>query len=141
MFIITLVGTFAAWFMTQVCRDLFQYYSLRQRVNVQIVEIDIREVKNNKFYIIAKYSYAFREKKYLGEGNLGDTYLNIWAAREAQKKLTVLQGLNGWLDPNHPEKSSIVKNFPLKKTISATILLGLTIYFLILGYIVKVKYG
>lgn len=134
-----LVFGFTVWFVVVAGFQLIDYYKLTTQVEVKVEKWDVAEISSNKYAVQAIYSYEFGEKDYRGNGQIGSSYPNPWAAKRAVEKWTKERWFV-WVNPKAPEKAVIDRKFPYKATVSAAILLGLVIYFICLGIYVGVKY-
>jgi Protein of unknown function (DUF3592) len=137
---VLLVACLALWFIVKGGYALFSYYQLSTQIPTAIEKWSVEEIKSNQFAVIAHYTFEYKGKNYQEMGRVGDLYPNPWAAHRAQKQLATQQW-PAWLNPRHPEKAVLEKKFPYKQAISGGVLIGLLIYFLILGTYVSVKHG
>lgn len=137
---ILIVAAIAFWFIIKAGCDVYDYFQLSAKAPATIEQWSVKEVKADRFAIVAHYFFEYQGKNYHGEGQVGDFYPNPWAAQEAKKRFA-LQHWDVWLNQKHPDRSVLEKHFPFKKAISAIVLIILTLYFLILGFYVKVKHG
>lgn len=116
------------WFGAKASYRLYNYYSYSQKAPAQIISIEIEEKSKNQFIL----SCSFKFLETIGKGDLGPVYPNRYAAEKAMVRFEKIS-LTAWYKPKHYEKVILEKKFPLKSTFSAAILLGLCLYFLILG--------
>ena len=134
------VSVFAIWFIVKAGVEVYEYAQLTVQAEVVVNEWSVQEVKTDQFVVIAHYVYVYQEKNYTGQGKVGGIYPNPWAAQEAKARFSK-QKWSVWLAPGHPEKSILEKHFPVKRALSAAVLIGLVLYFFILSAYVKVKNG
>ncbi len=138
-FLLIVVGV-ALWFVVKTGYDVYSYFQLNTQVPIKIEKWSVQEVKADQFLVNVHYSYDYQGKSYTGVGSIGSKYPNPWAANRAQQQF-VKQEWSIWIHPKHPEKGMLEKKFPYKTAISALVLLGLTIYFFVLGTYVRAKSG
>lgn len=134
--IIFVIAICAFWYVIETSRDIYHYLQLNICRPTTIKTWSIKEAKSDRFLITAHYFFEYEGKNYEGTGQVGHFYPNPWAASEAVKNLAKQQW-SVWLDQTHPERSLLEKHFPIKKTLSAIILILLTCYFLILSFYIK----
>ena len=132
------VALIAFWFIIKASHEVREYLLLKVQVEVVVDRMEVQEFKSDQFVVVAYYTYSYQEKNYLGQGQLGGTYPNPWAANEAKARFSK-QKWSVWLDPLHPVKSVVEKHFPIKRTLSAAVLLGLVLYFFILAVYMRLK--
>ncbi|MFC2049499.1 hypothetical protein ACFLR2_02350 [Chlamydiota bacterium] len=130
----------AIWFIVTAGLEVYRYTQLKVQTEVQVDQWSVQEIKSDQFAVVAHYLYTYQEKNYVGQGRVGGIYPNPWAAQEAKSRFSK-QKWSVWLNPARPEKSFIEKQFPIKKSLSAAVLIGLVIYFFILSAYVRVKHG
>ncbi len=135
---ILVVALVAIWFIIRASYDLYDYLQLNVRAEVAVDRWQVQEIKSDQFAVVAHYVYAYQGKNYMGQGQVGGIYPNPWAANEAKTRFAK-QKWSAWLDPGHPDKSVIEKYFPIKRTLSAAVLLLLVFYFFILAVYMRFK--
>jgi hypothetical protein len=138
--LLLIVALFGLWFIIGAGYSLYSYYQFSLRVPTTLEKWSVKEVKSDKFAVIAHYSFEYENKNYHATGQVGDFYPNPWAAKRAEEQLTH-EKWPAWINPNNPNQSVLEKKFPYKKVISAAVLIGLFIYFFILSSYIKVKSG
>jgi hypothetical protein len=107
------------------------YSYLRLEVSVFAVVDDWKVVKKSSstYSIQGSYHFDFRGKTCQGSSVLPPPYhLNRPSAERARLKLEK-EAYLVWIDPRHPEISSLERLFPVKKTIYALVALGVALYF------------
>ncbi len=130
LFILTL-GV-AIYFLSFLIKEWFDYSKLRVQVPVKIEEWQVRELKNGKFAIAAKYSYEFQGKNLQGFTLFKKPlYLNDQAAIYDLRKNEAVKSV--WLNPKLPQESSLKREFPLYPMIRALLV------FTVLGYFFYLK--
>jgi hypothetical protein len=137
---LVLVAAFTLWFIIKAGSAATHYFQLKTQVPATIEKWEVEEIRAERFAVVAHYSFEFQDKIYRGKGQAGELYPNPWAAGKAQKQFAEKRW-SVWLNPKHPEKAFLEKRFPYRKTISAGVLAGLSLYFFILGTYVKARHG
>jgi hypothetical protein len=133
-----LVGVF--WYTATTVYSLYIYYSLSQKIPVSNMEWSTHKLFEERYAPQARYQFEFRGKSYSGEDILKEPiYRNSEAVDEIVPILSKQQW-SVWFNPSNPSHSSLDKTFPLKESISLTILWALLFYFLGLGYYVAKRY-
>jgi hypothetical protein len=128
----------ASWFSFKAGYDVFKYAQLSEYAPIKIRRLKIVEQKHQKFVIIVFYSFEFQGRLYEGSGSFGSPYLNLWSAEKAAER--VAEDLSVvWFNPKNPDYSTPDKKIPWKTTLSASVLLLMSIYFLWLGFYVTKK--
>jgi hypothetical protein len=122
----------ALWFIVKAGMGIYRYTQLTMQVPVVIERWEIKEIKSDQFEVRAYYSFKYQGREYQGSGRIGDLYPNPWAASHAKEQF-YRGSWRAWFNPKHPDHSLLEKKFPLKRMLSAVILVGLFIYFFILG--------
>jgi hypothetical protein len=138
--VIGLVAVLALWFVVRAGCEVYRYLQLDKVVEVSVESWSVEERGSNQYAVMATYTYDLGGKNYSGKEQVGGKYPNPWAAGEAKNRFAT-QKWSAWVNPHHPEKSVLEKHFPVKKTVSALVLLGLALYFLLLGLYMRVKHG
>lgn len=139
--LLTLILGCAVWFVLKASQDLYRYFQYTVQTKASVQAWDIQESSSGHYAVIAHYSYFFNDKTYEGKGQVGSLYPNPWAAQEAKNRFS-RQIWHVWINPRSADHSLIEKHFPFKKVVSAALLLGVGIYFLILGvYLRKTRNG
>lgn len=137
---ILVIALVAIWFLIKASYDLHDYLQLKVCTEVVVDQWLVQEIKSDQFAVVAYYTYSYQGKDYIGQGTVGGAYPNPWAANEAKSRYSK-QKWSVWLDPKRPEKSVVEKHFPIKRTLSAVVLLGLALYFFILAVYMRFKHG
>jgi hypothetical protein len=138
LILLLIICCLAFWFIYKAGREIYAYYQLNVQKEAHIDRWSIKELKSDRFVVLAHYDFDYKGKSYQGEGQVGNFFPNPWAAQEAQKKFASRKWMV-WLNSNDPAKSAIEKHFPLKKTLSALILIGLALYFLTFAIYLRFK--
>lgn len=115
---------------------LYQYQRLTDQVPVSHIEWSTVELGEEKFAPQAAYQFFLGGRSYTKHHTWQEHYLNAWAANEAKNQLA-LKRWKAWVDPSHPDYSSLQKTFPIKECISAIVLWGLWSYFFFIGQYVS----
>jgi hypothetical protein len=129
------------WFTGDATLKLYRYLSLKKQIPAKAVSWSIKEIDEDLYYPHAHYSFIVKDREYESDQTLKSlTYRNPWAAEEGLEDLNKKQW-HVWYDPKYPKYSSLENHFPLKETLSAGVLIGLTLYFLGLGYYVAHRFN
>ena len=134
-----IIALLALWFIVKTGRSVFSYFQLTAQLPVTVEKWTIKEIKSDRFAVMAHYSFEYQGKNYQGSGQVGGLYPNPWAATRAEQQFSSTQQ-HVWFSPKHPDHSVLEKKFPLKKVLSAAMLIGLFIYFCILSTYVRLKH-
>ncbi|HSW72850.1 MAG TPA: hypothetical protein VLG44_05535 [Chlamydiales bacterium] len=111
-------------------KDFFEYISYNSRVPAKILEWQVREMKNGKFAVAAKFSYQINENSYVGLTVIKDRhFLNDYAAMHAVKNKEIALEEAAWVSPHSPEKSTLQRRFPTNLLIKLLIVYGVISYF------------
>ncbi len=136
-FVIIVLG-FSVWFIVKAGYDLARYYQFNTEVPIAIEKWEVIEKQANKYAVEVAYTYEYEGKDYQGEGQLGDDYPNPWAASRAVERMKQ-EKWGVWIRSSIPDKGLLRRKFPYKAALSAVVLIGLVIYFIILGLYAGVK--
>lgn len=141
-FLLLLVGIFAVtlWFGVRMTTSLIAYLRLNTETTAQIESLEIHEGKGDHYQIYATYSFESTLGLERSVGPVGPIYKNPWSA---EKGLAKYQGksIKIWYNAKRPFYCSTTKVFPMKITLSTTILFGLVLYFVGLGLYVGSQGG
>lgn len=129
---IVLLSAAGFWYAIRTGFAISQYFHWNQKIEATITSWSIKEVKKNQFIILARYQYEYGSKLYTGEGVAGPFYPNPWAASESQRRMAD-HSWSVWVNQQKPHLSTLEKQFPFKSIFSASALVLLTLYFLLLG--------
>ncbi|MBY0529962.1 MAG: hypothetical protein K2P51_07200 [Rhabdochlamydiaceae bacterium] len=126
------VGAISLWIVGAALFALSNYWKLSTPVPAQVTQWKVVEISSSSFAVEALYTYEFKKKNYSGS-TLFDAplYLNPYAAASDLKKWEALTW-QAWIQPSHPEISSLQRHFPSKKIVHAVLTLGVVVYFLFL---------
>ncbi|MGA8164378.1 MAG: hypothetical protein WB791_05045 [Waddliaceae bacterium] len=97
----------------------------------------IKEKSSGRYFLRASYWYQVKGKGYEGKT---DVFQPLFRNPEAAQKMIADNSKKQWTvwyHPQHPDRSTIVKQYPLKLTIYTVILWGIMMYFVWLGFFVK----
>ena len=133
-----IVVAVSIWFVVSAGYDLIRYYQFNTQVPITVEKQEVKEVGANDYRIEIAYSYTFEGKNYEGVEQLSEIYPNPWAAHRALEKFKE-QKAYVWINTKAPETPRIEKQFPYKAAVSAAVLIGLVIYFFIIGLYVGVR--
>jgi hypothetical protein len=118
---------------------LYEYLRLRQELSLKQVQWSVEASKDDHFLIHSHYQFIREGILYQGQTTWDEGYPNRWAA-EAVKNRLAAQSWKVWIDPSHPDYSTLQKTFPFKQCLSTIVLWSLLAYFFLLGNYVK-KYS
>lgn|GEM_PF-3323618 len=138
--LVCLLAGLAFWYLLGAISEVYHYTQWKVKSDAIVDHWSVEELKADQFVVRADYQYAYQGKNYKNRGSVGGVYPNPWAASEAKERFSK-QNWSIWLDPKHPERSVFEKVFPLKRTLSALILLGIALYFVILSIYLRTKNG
>ena len=136
-FILLLVGVVAVtvWFGTRATSALIAYTRLNTEAMAQIENLEIKESKPDRYQIFATYTFESKFGRHRAMAPIGPLYKNPWSAEKGLEKFKG-KALHIWYSQERPAHSSTSKVFPMKITLSTTILIGLMLYFIGLGVFV-----
>lgn len=107
---------------------LWKYLQFSTAVQGKILELDPLP-KGGKYALEATYSYMFRGKNFLGKDLFPKPYyLNRFSAEKQCQKLKEMPW-EIFLNPKHPDHSSLYRLFPWKRVINTLSVLGIFFYF------------
>jgi hypothetical protein len=133
LILITLV---VIWFMWGTVGKVREYFTFTSSTQPLTIDWNVHRISDEKFYLKGIYTYQVKGKTYQGETLISEpVYQNPWAAEQFIPQQMV-KNWKAWYDPNSPFDSTLVKHFPMKELISTTILVGIWIYFIWLGFYV-----
>ncbi len=136
-FILLLVGivAVAAWFGTRATSALVAYTRLNSEAIAQIESLEIKERKADRYQIVATYIFESKFGQQRATAPIGPLYKNPWSAEKGVEKFRG-KSLHIWYNEKKPTYSATARVFPMKITLSTTILIGLMLYFIGLGVFV-----
>jgi hypothetical protein len=128
------------WYTIVAVYRYNDYSSLQTQAPVTEIQWQTIEDSSESFSLQAHYRYEFNGKSFTGSSPWKEVYRNSWAAEQDIKEFSKVKW-KVWIDPNHPDHSSLQKYFPFKECISSALLWGIFLYFLSLGfYVAKIKH-
>jgi hypothetical protein len=137
---IGLIAILVLYMIGRTSQSIVAYLRLRDRVPATLERCEVVENKRYQYTLVADFSYLVQGKVYRGRERIGDLYPNPWAADRGCQLLPT-HDWHVWYEAKHPEKGVLIKKFPSRQTISASVLLFLLLYFLVLFYCVQKKEG
>ncbi len=137
--ILLLIFSSASWYIFKAGKSIYHYKQLSEEVPVLMEKVEVEKLRENSYAILARFSYSFNQKDFQAEARLSERYPNPWAAESALRRIEGKSGV-AWLNPNRPQQVTLERSFPYKTTISGVVLIGLMIYFMILGYFIVAKW-
>lgn len=124
---------------------VLNYYYLDASVPAERVDWSIMELKKHSvfelvglgeelFALKGDYAFTVADKPFLGSSTLDDPlFRNLYAAQQELAAVRT-KPAKVWYNSSNPAYSSLQKKFPLKECLSASILFGLLLYFIWLGF-------
>lgn len=126
--LLILTGAMVLWWGGSAASSLWKYGRLATEAPASATHYEVVP-KGSKYALEVRYTYVYQGHTYSGKTLFAKPYyLNHQAATDAKKSLEGMQW-TAWVNPHHPEISSIQKIFPFKTTVYAVIVLGIFIYF------------
>ncbi len=120
--------------------ELYQFLSLNESTQVRFIEPHIQKLSNGRYRLKVRYHYSVKEQSYSREQTVTKyPFKNRWAAQDTFAKLQEISH-TAWYSEKYPEKGKFNKSFPIKGLFSAGLLIGISIYFYLLGrYMFKIE--
>lgn len=133
LFLCALTGV-VALFSVKTLFEAYQFLSLTESTVAHSVEPEIIKLKNGRYTLRVGFSYEIEGQSYTKTQRLRKKapFKNRWAAQEAFKEIQQSQHLV-WFSKSYPKKSQLDKFFPVKRVCSSAILVGILVYFFLLG--------
>ena len=129
-----LLGVFTLFYVTKATLQLWPYLRYSATAEAQIENWQARKVGSDHYGLWADYSYCVGDQDFTSHGRLqGHAYRNLFAAEEAIEEMGPLKV---YFSPRKPQKSTLEHYISLRRLFYAAILVGILIYFLILGRLV-----
>ncbi|MCP5468928.1 MAG: hypothetical protein H7A36_00275 [Chlamydiales bacterium] len=129
--LVLFVVVLAILFGGRAAIQMRDYYSLTNQAVVDVKRWEIVGDRRDHYYLIAHFATPLGESS----GAVGAVYRNPWAAERAKERFEN-EELKAWFNPKKPATMTLRKVFPKKSVLSAFVLIGLTIYFIGLGFYV-----
>lgn len=109
---------------------VYRYTRLQAHTPIENIEWSVKSLSDEQFMVEAHY--LFQNEKH--DTLFNRLYRNPWAAEQAIKQN---QGEHWilWYDPYNFSNQTLDKSFPVKNVVSALILIGLLLYFVLFGRI------
>ncbi|NGX60706.1 MAG: hypothetical protein K940chlam9_00173 [Chlamydiae bacterium] len=130
---VLLVSVTALWFVVKGGHAFYNYVQLDVTTIAKVESFEVVELGTEQFALQVGYTYEYKGREYTGQNPLGSSFPNPWAAQKALEKRGELEEIPIWISSKHPTRSVLEKHFPAKRVLSALVLLGLVIYFVVLG--------
>ncbi len=132
--LVWVAGIITAGFLGSACYELWRYQQLEARVPAAIKEWKILEKSPSQFALKASYTFEYQGKVYRSKTVFAKPYHFNRISAEKQIKNISTQPWSVWIQPSHPERSSLQKTFPLKKCLYSLMCLGVFLYFFQLSH-------
>ncbi len=137
IFLLAMASLFS-WFAFRAVPALTHYFKLNRETEVAIVGWKVVQKAANRYVLSANFIFEFQGKEVHGESEIGPLYPNPWAAEKGLERWRG-EKYKAWYSSSAPEKAVLEKRFPFKIVFSAAILLGVFLYFFLLGKVVERK--
>lgn len=125
------MASVALWFSGLALTELYTYSMLTAHTPAQSIQWSVVEASEERYLLQGTYVFFVEDAQYSGATTLQQRYRNAWAANQAIPE-HASQQWKVWYSPTHLTHSALQKNFPFKECISALILWGIAVYFIIL---------
>lgn len=138
---LAIFALFALGYSSVALYKIYRYSRLTSQAPAKEVQWQIKKNWLGKYYIEATYNYEIQNKDYAGTTEFLDAYyVNTWAA---DQKISLFKDKTWQIayQPTDPNHSTLQKRFPTQECYSAAVVLGLLLYFVILGIYVGIKHG
>ncbi len=108
---------------------LAQNLPLKPLAEARILGWEVEEVKSDRFALRARYAYDWNGKPYTGATLFAPVYLNEISAVAGLKKEVAAPTRVLWINPAHPERSSLERVIPSGLLVRAAIATLVMFYF------------
>lgn len=135
---LSFLGILSIWFGGRAGMELYDYFSMSERVSANLEKLEIVEGKKGDYLLVADYYYRVKDVAYHQREFLKAKYPNRFAATKARNKYANYEW-KAWFSAKAPEKALLEKKIPYKSILSAIVLLVLWTYFFCLGFYVGRK--
>ncbi len=138
--LLSLVCLGAFLFSSRAFVELYQFLSLNKSTQVHSMEPHIKKLSSGRYSLKVRYHYLVKEQSYSREQTVTRyPYRNRLVAMDTFEKLQKAPH-KAWYSEKHPEKGKFDKSFPVRGLFSAGLLIGISIYFYLLGrYMFKLE--
>ncbi|MDN3507610.1 MAG: hypothetical protein P0S94_01670 [Simkaniaceae bacterium] len=127
LFLVT--GIIALWFSVKLGRELYPYLTLSHRSKAHSVAWSVVPIGASKFGVKGVYTYFLNESEYGGVHLFKKPiFINM---RTAEKHIAAWgdHTWDVWMNPSHPEKSSMQHIFPFSALVQFILSIGVFLYF------------
>ena len=132
---VAVVAAMTLWFGGKALWGVYNYLRVDQTAVGQVESWAIDRVGSDRFVLRAAYGFQVGGELYEGESVLPKlVFLNDLAAQQRMDRLEK-EGWTIWYSSKKPSISRIGRVFPYKQCVYAVILLGVLVYFIVLGLI------
>lgn len=128
-FLLWIAGFLTAGFLISTSLDIWTYSCLQEKAPAQVYKWKIREKSSSQFALKASYAFDYQGKTYLGKTRFAKPYHLNRLSAERQVNILKQKNWTVWVQPGHPEHSTLERLFPLKKCIYSLMVLGIYLYF------------
>lgn len=108
---------------------LVQNLPLRPLADARILGWEVEEVKSDRFALRARYAYDWSGKSYTGTTLFEAAYLNEISAIAGLRKAAAKPSRLLWINPAHPDRSSLERVIPCGLLARAAIAALVCFYF------------
>lgn len=118
------------WFSGIAIGGAWKFFRLNSKASAKILNWNVREISSSRFALEAEYQFEFDGSTYFGKTVFENPqFLNQFAA-ENYMQINGSKSWEAWFQSNHPNFSSLERDFPQKKCLQALLTLGVFLYFL-----------
>lgn len=130
------IALITLWFSGMTGYELYNYLSLSSKVLPLEVNWSVTEKSTDHYVLLASYKFKDKDVEYAGVTEI--EHIPFKKANTAEQMIPQYMQKKWivWYASFNPERSSILKFFPLKSCLYTAILWGLLFYFIWLGFYV-----
>lgn len=134
--LLTLIFFSSIWFGTQAVYEIYKYYSLNALAKPTHVEWKVIKKGSDHYELAASYTFLTGKGEIAGETALkNERFLNTWGAEQRIQSLKK-EDLKVYYSSKKPAISTLFKRYPYRQVFYGCIMVGLSLYFIGLGYYV-----
>jgi hypothetical protein len=138
--LLCVVGLVAFWFSAKAGYQIYHYCALNNKVKVQVTDFSVEQIKDH-YAVRVGYKFVVENRKYRRKEVLRrHIYKSSWMAQSVIKDLKRQKAWLVWYNKSDIKHATFNKIFPMKVFLYGVVILGLFLYFLILGrYVSRFK--
>lgn len=140
LLLLFLVGTACIFYSYQVFSATWSISKHTLAVKAEIVDQKVVKLGYNQYQIQVTCRYILDKKTYLSTRKLEQNYLNPWTAESKMRSLFSEPSMLIFLDPKDHRDILLDRSLPIKEGVYTLILLGIWVYFFLLGLRVQNYY-